>query len=207
MRFELIPRRSGPARRLSGRRPRDEISNSGSGLPVLAHPTPTVNHESHPPSPGENPYQSPAWVEPDSSNDDFLTDGERRRLVDLKRILRYQLCVVLFIQIQVGFYVYLGLGGRFWSSFPSIRANVVIVIVLIVALVGVFVATRLANELSRSHLGHVLGAVSLIPLLGLFVLLALLRKSGKVLSRNRIKVSVFGTVTREFEPRTDDETL
>ena len=159
-----------------------------------------MNHESHPPSSGENPYQSPALVESDSSANDFLIDGERRTLVGVKRIARYQRYVLLFATMQIVCLFLVVTAGRDLSWLPAMG-------IYLAAVLGMVFGILLAIEFFHPVAGVAFGFLALIPCLGLFVLLAISMKATNILRRNGIRVGLFGAAAREFEPRTSDETL
>lgn len=146
-------------------------------------PLPTASSESNFHSKGplpvnENPYQSPSATTMAVD----IRSGDRG---DLKRVAQYQKGVLVCILVNLATYA-----GIFLAP-PALKPVFAwgFIIGALVATVFVF---ALAIKVYHVAVGVILGLLTLIPLLGLFVLLVVNQKATRVLTRNGIKVGFLG---------------
>ncbi len=124
-----------------------------------------------------NPYQPP----PESSAVGVLS-GSRE---DLRSVARFQKGILVCILIYL-----IAVIGQFALP-PEIRPLVGLG-VLVVGLVGAVFVFLLAIKVYGTALGIVLGILSLVPLIGLIVLLIVNGKATGVLKQNGINVGLLG---------------
>jgi hypothetical protein len=140
----------------------------------------------------ENPYQSPEAV--------GVRTGSRQ---ELYRVARYQrgvlLCLLAQILIWVGSVVL-----RVGQQTPDGEAAVLPVQLLlslgliVISLVGVMFVFLLAINVYSTVVGVLLGILSLIPCLGLLILLIVNGKATSILRRNNIKIGFLGADLSQF---------
>jgi hypothetical protein len=126
----------------------------------------------------ENPYQSP-MTPPTAVG---VLSGSRE---DLLRVAKYQKVVLVCILIYL-----VAVIGRL--ALPLQLQSVVVLGVLVAVLVGAVFVFLLAIKVYGTVLGIVLGILSLIPLVGLLVLLMVNGKATSVLKQNGIRVGLLG---------------
>lgn len=126
----------------------------------------------------ENPYSPP---QSPSTAVGVLSESRE----DLRNVATYQKGILVCILINL-----LALLSQF--AIPVEYLPMVSVGILLVGLVGAVFVFLLAVKVYGVLLGIVLGLLSLIPLLGLLVLLIINGKATKVLKQNGIKVGLLG---------------
>ena len=126
----------------------------------------------------ENPYQSPS-SEPEVIG---VLSGSRE---DLKSVAQYQkgilVCILIYL---VAFF------GQF--AIPEDFRPLLGLGVLLLGLVGTVFVFLLAIKVYSTGLGILLGILTLIPCIGLIVLLVVNGKATSILKQNGIKVGLLG---------------
>ena len=128
----------------------------------------------------ENPFQAPrSDLEPAAFG---VVSGTRE---DLRRVAKYQRGILLCILIY-----FVALIGQFALP-PGMRPllGVGVLLVMLVSTVFVFL---LATKLYGTVSGVLLGILTMIPLIGLIMLLILNGKATGILQQNKIKVGLLG---------------
>ena len=126
----------------------------------------------------ENPYQSPLADSPVVG----VKSGSRE---DLKSVAVYQkgilVCILIYLAAVVAQFVLP----------PELNAIVVIGIFAVV-LVGTIFVFLLAMKVYNTGIGILLGILTLVPCVGLLILLVVNSKATGVLKQNGIKVGLLG---------------
>lgn len=129
----------------------------------------------------DNPYQSP-----EASSSPARAVGVRSgSREDVRAVALYQKGIVVCI---LAYLVCLGLA---LAGF-AILQNVVPWVALVAVLVGAVLVVLLAIRVYGVGLGIVLGLLTLVPLLGLLILLMVNGKATRVLRDNGARVGLFG---------------
>ena len=126
----------------------------------------------------DNPYQSPQTTSQVTGD----LGGSRG---DLRSVARFQkgilVCILLYLVAVIGVFAlrvellpFLGIG------------------VLLVGVIGAFCVFRLAMKTYGTLLGICLGILSLVPCVGLIILLIVNGKATNILKQNGIKVGLLG---------------
>lgn len=126
----------------------------------------------------ENPYQPPLATSPVVG----VLSGTRE---DLRSVAKYQKGIILCIAVYL-----IAVIGQFLVP-PDLRPFIGF-IVLAVGLAGAVFVFLLAIKVYGTGLGILLGILSLVPLLGLVVLLIVNGKATGLLKQNGVKVGLFG---------------
>ena len=126
----------------------------------------------------DDPYQSPA-AQPQVVG---VKSGNRE---DLRSVAKYQKGILVCILIYL-----IAAFGRF--AVPAELRFVIGVGVLTVGLVGTVFVFLLAMKVYSTAVGIVLGILTMIPCLGLIVLLIVNGKATAILKQNGIKVGLLG---------------
>ncbi len=126
----------------------------------------------------DNPYQAPEA----ESQVAGIPQGTRE---DLRGVAQAQKGILVCILIY-----FIAVFGQFLLP-PPIRIFLGIGI-LLVALAGAFFVFRLAIKVYGSVVGILLGILTLIPLLGLLILLIINGKATSILKANGIRVGMMG---------------
>lgn len=126
----------------------------------------------------DNPYQSPQIT----SQATGVLSGSRD---DLRNVARFQKGILVCILIYL-----IALVGQF--ALPLEVRLLLGIGVLFVGLVGAVFVFLLAMKTYGTGLGIVLGILSLVPLIGLIVLLVVNGKATNILKQNGIKVGFLG---------------
>ena len=84
-------------------------------------------------------------------------------------------------------------------ALPSPLQLPIIVVSLVVGLVGVVFVFMLATKVYGIVLGVLLGILTIVPLLGLFILLIVTDKATKILRKNGHHVGLLGAKLSEFK--------
>jgi hypothetical protein len=125
-----------------------------------------------------NPFQPPTET---GTHSVVVSESHR----ELKRVAVYQkcflLCTLLFFLLAVG-----------TGMVPSEFEHVFDFLMLSVVLVGAAFVFLLSIKLFGFPLGILFGLASLVPLVGLFVLVGINVKASHVLRENGVKVRLFG---------------
>ncbi len=126
----------------------------------------------------DNPFQSPR-----SSEVIGINSG---RVEDLRKVATYQRGVLFCILIQI-------LGTIVNIAIVPAELRVIVAMgLLVVALAGTVFVFLLAMHVYSTALGMVIGVLSLVPCLGLLVLLIVNTKATTVLRQNGVKVGLMG---------------
>lgn len=126
----------------------------------------------------ENPYQSPSGQPPIVG----IKSGNRE---DLRNVALYQKGIVVCILIYL-----IAVIGQFAIP-PELRILVALGVV-VAAIVGTVFVFLLAIKIYSTGVGVVLGILTLIPCVGLVVLLIVNAKATRILKENGIKVGLLG---------------
>ncbi len=125
-----------------------------------------------------NPYQSPQTT----SQVTGVLSGSRD---DLRSVAKFQkgilVCILIYLVAVIGQF-----------ALPPELRSLVGIGVLLVGLVGAVFVFLLAIKTYGTGLGIVLGILSLVPLIGLMILLMVNGKATNILKRNGIKVGLLG---------------
>ncbi len=139
---------------------------------------------------GENPYQSPVAV--------GVRTGSRE---ELYRVAKYQrgvlLCLLAQILIWVGSVVLqFSAGPPSPDGTPAPVQLLLSLGLIVVSLVGVVFVFLLAINVYSTVVGVLLGILSLIPCIGLLILVIVNGKATSVLRRNNIKIGFLAPTCR-----------
>ena len=126
----------------------------------------------------ENPYQAPTT----SASVVGVLSGSRK---DLRSVAKFQKGILVCILIYL-----IAVFGQFALP-PEIRP-IVGIGVLLVGIVGAVFVFLLAMKVYGTGLGILLGVLSLVPLIGLVVLLIVNGKATDIMKQNGIKVGLLG---------------
>ncbi len=126
----------------------------------------------------ENPYQSPS-AEPQVVG---VNSGSRE---DLRSVAKYQKGILVCILIYV-----IAMIGQF--AIPVEARAILGLGILVVGLVGTVFVFLLAIKVYNTVVGVLLGILTLVPCIGLIVLLVVNGKATAVLKQNGIKVGFLG---------------
>ena len=126
----------------------------------------------------ENPYQSPS-AEPQVVG---VKSGSRE---DLRSVAKYQKGILVCILIYV-----IAMIGQF--AVPDEMGFIIGFGILVVGLVGTVFVFLLAIKVYSTGVGVLLGILTLVPCIGLIVLLVVNGKATAVLKQNGIKVGLLG---------------
>jgi hypothetical protein len=126
----------------------------------------------------ENPYQSPSA----QSQVVGVKSGSRE---DLRSVAKYQKGILVCILIYL-----IAMIGQF--AVPAELGFIIGLGVLVVGLVGTVFVFLLAIKVYNTGVGVLLGILTLVPCIGLFVLLVVNGKATGVLKQNGIKVGLLG---------------
>ncbi len=134
----------------------------------------------------ENPYQSPiAETMPPAVG---VKSGRRE---DLRSVAVYQKGILVCILLY-----FAAVGGQFFIP-PELQLLLVLG-VLGVGITGFVFVILLAAKVYDTALGILLGILTVIPLIGLFILLNVSRKATQILQQNGHKVGLLGADLSEF---------
>ena len=126
----------------------------------------------------ENPYQSPSA----QSQVVGVKSGSRE---DLKRVAKYQkgilVCILIYLVAVIGQF-----------AIPAEARAIIGLGVLVIGLVGTVFVFLLAIKVYNTGVGVLLGILTLVPCIGLIVLLVVNGKATAVLKQNGIKVGLLG---------------
>ena len=126
----------------------------------------------------DNPYQSPQTT----SQATGVLSGSRD---DLRNVAKFQkgilVCILIYLVAVIGQF-----------ALPPELRPLVGIGVLLVGLVGAVFVFLLAMKTYGTGLGIVLGILSLVPLIGLIILLVVNGKATNILKQNGIKVGLLG---------------
>ena len=126
----------------------------------------------------ENPYESPSAQSPIVG----VKSGSR---ADLRSVAQYQKGILVCILIYV-------VAIFFQFAVPPEVRFILAIGVLLDGLVGTVFVFLLATKVYGTVIGVVLGILTLVPCLGLLVLLVVNGKATAILKRNHIKVGLMG---------------
>ena len=126
----------------------------------------------------ENPYQSPAA----ESQIIGLNSGRRE---DLRTVAQYQKGIIVCILIYL-----IALVGQF--AIPAQLRLMIALGVLALGLAGTVFVFLLAIKVYSTGVGVLLGILTLVPCIGLIVLLVVNGKATGILKQNGIKVGLLG---------------
>ena len=126
----------------------------------------------------ENPYQSPSAHSPVVG----VKSGSRE---DLRSVAKYQKGILVCILIYL-----ISVIGQF--AIPAEARAIIGLGILVVGLVGTVFVFLLAIKVYSTGVGVLLGILTLVPCIGLFVLLVVNGKATGVLKQNGIKVGLLG---------------
>jgi len=126
----------------------------------------------------EDPYQSPS-VQPQIVG---VKGGSRE---DLRSVAKYQKGIIVCILIY-----FIAMICQF--AIPAELRPIIGLGVLVVGLVGTVFVFLLAIKVYSTGVGVLLGILTLIPLIGLIVLLVVNGKATGILKQNGIKVGLLG---------------
>lgn len=132
----------------------------------------------------ENPYQSPV----SSASAVGVVSGTRE---DLMNVAKYQKGIVICILINILAYI-------FGFIVPAELQLIVGLCVLVVALTATVFVFLLATKVYSTGVGVLMGILTLIPCVGLIVLLVINGKATNVLKQNGIKVGLLGANISEI---------
>lgn len=126
----------------------------------------------------DNPYRAPETSSPAAG----VLSGSHD---DVRSVAKYQkgilICILVYLMTTIGQF-----------AVPLEFRIVVAVAILAVGLVGAVFVFLLAMKVYGTPLGIFLGVLSLLPLIGLIVLLMVNGKATRVLKQNGIKVGLLG---------------
>ena len=129
----------------------------------------------------DNPYEAPQ-IPSSAPSAIGVISGNRE---DLRSVAKYQkgilVCILVYLIAVIGQFV-----------LPAEIRGLVGIPVLIAGIVGAVFVFLLAIKVYGTGLGIVLGILSLIPCIGLIVLLIVNGKATNVLKKNGIKVGLLG---------------
>ena len=134
----------------------------------------------------DNPYQAPQTT----SQATGVLSGSRD---DLRNVAKFQKGILVCILIYL-VAVIVAVIGQFALP-PELRPLVAIgvfLVALLQGLVGAVFVFLLAMKTYGTGLGIVLGILSLVPLIGLIILLVVNGKATNILKQNGIKVGLLG---------------
>lgn len=134
----------------------------------------------------DNPYLAPQSTSSavGQSGAVGVLSGSRE---DLRRVAKAQKGILVCILLSI-----LALGMTATIGEGSEAHTLLSFVVLVVGVIGAVFVFRLAMIVFGTGLGIVLGVLSLIPLIGLIVLLVVNGKATNVLKQNGIKVGLLG---------------
>ncbi|MEM6799150.1 MAG: hypothetical protein AAF589_06520, partial [Planctomycetota bacterium] len=130
----------------------------------------------------ENPFASPQTAAGEELSAVGVLSGSRE---DLRKVAVYQKGIVSCI----GLYL-LTVFAQF--AVPPTLAMVLAIFALIVVITGAVFTVLLALKVYGVGLGILMGILTFIPLIGLFVLLITNQKATSVLKQNGVKVGLLG---------------
>jgi hypothetical protein len=146
----------------------------------------------------ENPYESPLA-------DVRMVGAKSCRREDMRSIAIYQKGIVFCLLVQ--FLAVIGLivaATMRFSVTPEaigasrVTAQILVLVLLATSLVAIVFAFLLSLKVYRTAMGILLAILTLVPLLGLFVLLIANGKATAILRQNGHKVGLLGASLAEF---------
>jgi hypothetical protein len=126
----------------------------------------------------ENPYQSPQAP----SQVVGVNSGRRE---DLKRVAQFQKGILVCILIYLCAVI-------FQFAFPPDLRILVALLILLNGIIGTVFVFLLATKVYNTGLGIVFGLLTLVPCVGLIMLLVINGKATAVLKNNGIRVGLLG---------------
>ena len=132
----------------------------------------------------DNPYQSPAVDTPIVG----VLSGRRE---DLRSVAQYQKGILVCILIYL-------LAVIFQFAVPAEMQMFVVLGTLVVGLVGTVFVFLLAIKIYSTGVGILLGLLTLLPCIGLIVLLVVNGKATNILRQNGIRVGLMGARLSEI---------
>lgn len=140
----------------------------------------------------DNPYQAPLADEPAAAG---VRSGRRE---DLRSVAIYQKGVLIYILINL-VYIMINLCFGVGLFYMSDRVQLILLLIYVpVTLAGLVCICLLATKVYNSVLGIFWGLLTLIPCLGLIVLLIVNSKATSVLQLNGYKVGFLGADLSAF---------
>ena len=138
----------------------------------------------------ENPYQSPPM--PAQSTGVKSPDG-------IRKVAVYQRAIILCLLANIAIYVALMVAqGAIAGASGSILNLLLVLLFLAIGITQLVFIVLLAIEVYNVGVGILLGLLSLIPCLGLLILLMVNQKATKTLQQNGIKVGFLGVDMSQF---------
>lgn len=111
---------------------------------------------------------------------------------DLQAIANYQKAVLFCILISIG-------ATAAFFSVPTELRLVLLIVVLAVSVVSTVFVFKLAIQIYSEAVGITLGVLTLVPLVGMLVLLIVNQKATGILNRHGIRVGLMGANTSDVE--------
>ena len=132
----------------------------------------------------ENPFQAP-------QADLQVVGVKSGKQEDVRSVAVYQKGILVCILIQL-----VAIAGQF--ALPADLRMIAGVPILIVGIVGTVFVFMLSTKVYSTAVGVILGIITLMPCIGLIVLLVVNGKATKILQQNGHKVGLLGAKLSEF---------